>query len=870
MDKTFCVISHTHWDREWYFPFEMFRIKLLDLINHLFETLEEYPDYIFHLDAQTIVLEDYLEVYPENEERLKRYIKSGNIVIGPWYVQNDFFLSSAEATVRNLLIGKRIAKSFGKCTMAGYTPDQFGLPSQLPQILNQFGISTHLFGRGYTLYDKEDGLTKRPVPAESEWESPDGSHVFSVLMPYWYNNAQHISPEIDKGVALLENTEQKLGQWSHSPYLLLMNGVDHLEAQDDIIPIMEQLNQRLSGRKIVQMNMEEYLEKARPYAENESRKGELRYGQDREILTGTLSVRVDIKKQNFELQNMLEHQIEPLYAMLFLAGTEYPQNMLQYMWKKLIPNHAHDSICCCSNGRVMEHMKDRFLSLREMGELLIQRGCAFLNHHITREDTKNGEYYLTVVNTNQCDYSGVIDVQIDFAEKDGIQSFKIMSPDGKTVPYVVTNQSTTWRGVSSALNLPGSVRVNRYDIQMYADKIPAFGYVNYKVTEAPKAEEQGGSLLENEYLRIYIEQNKINIQDKLNRHVYADALHFEDVGDAGDSYNFVPISGDSPIVAKLTGQEIMYVNALKSKLKLTYIWDLPESSDAEGRSKKTLPNEICVFLSLGRGDKQVNIDVEIENQSKNHLVRAVIHTGINNTISYASSVYDIIKRDRTEIDTEIIYPTQPVNGFIYQKEDTKGLAIYTKGLYEYEHFENGNIALTLLRSVDKISDNPCHDWAYWGVEENLMIGRTSVSFAIMPFVDEEMVPAYEQNINAKPLVWFDSVDTRMFVAGKRAVQESEVEEVYVLKDKYEALKLPHTQQFISVNPRVCVSAFKKAERHPGVICRFYNPLDRGITDLIEEGRYCVTKTDLEEEKRESFDNTAEKKKIVSLYITTAE
>ena len=128
MDNTvYCVLSHTHWDREWYQPFEKFRMRLCDLINNLFKILEEYPDYIFHLDAQTIVLEDYLEIYPENEERLKRYIEAGNIIVGPWYVQNDFYLSSGEATIRNLLIGIDVAEKFGKCAKVGYTPDQFGL-----------------------------------------------------------------------------------------------------------------------------------------------------------------------------------------------------------------------------------------------------------------------------------------------------------------------------------------------------------------------------------------------------------------------------------------------------------------------------------------------------------------------------------------------------------------------------------------------------------------------------------------------------------------------------------------------------------------------------------------------------------------------
>lgn len=67
--KYFCVVSHTHWDREWYMPLERFKLKLVDLIDHLLATLEKYPAFIFHLDAQTVVLEDYLEYRPSAGKR---------------------------------------------------------------------------------------------------------------------------------------------------------------------------------------------------------------------------------------------------------------------------------------------------------------------------------------------------------------------------------------------------------------------------------------------------------------------------------------------------------------------------------------------------------------------------------------------------------------------------------------------------------------------------------------------------------------------------------------------------------------------------------------------------------------------------------
>ena len=65
------VIPHTHWDREWYKPFQYFRIKLVYVIDKLLQILEEDEEFSsFLLDGQTIVLEDYLQVKPANRERL--------------------------------------------------------------------------------------------------------------------------------------------------------------------------------------------------------------------------------------------------------------------------------------------------------------------------------------------------------------------------------------------------------------------------------------------------------------------------------------------------------------------------------------------------------------------------------------------------------------------------------------------------------------------------------------------------------------------------------------------------------------------------------------------------------------------------------
>ena len=143
------IISHSHWDREWYLPFESHRMQLVELFDNLFDLFENDPDFkSFHLDGQTIVLDDYLEICPENRDKVQRYIDEGKLKIGPFYILQDDYLISSEANVRNTLIGQQECKKWGKSTQIGYFPDTFGNMGQAPQLLQQSGIHVAAFGRG--------------------------------------------------------------------------------------------------------------------------------------------------------------------------------------------------------------------------------------------------------------------------------------------------------------------------------------------------------------------------------------------------------------------------------------------------------------------------------------------------------------------------------------------------------------------------------------------------------------------------------------------------------------------------------------------------------------------------------------------------
>src|SRR5690606_10152508 len=123
------VVSHTHWDREWYHTAGRFRQRLVALVDELLNgaATARTP---FLLDGQGIVLEDYLAVRPDAREELARLLREGALEAGPWYVLADELIPSGEALVRNLLAGRAVLRSLGATPPPVlYCPDSFGHPA---------------------------------------------------------------------------------------------------------------------------------------------------------------------------------------------------------------------------------------------------------------------------------------------------------------------------------------------------------------------------------------------------------------------------------------------------------------------------------------------------------------------------------------------------------------------------------------------------------------------------------------------------------------------------------------------------------------------------------------------------------------------
>ena len=848
MNKIFCVISHTHWDREWYEPLEKFRLRLVDLMDNLLEVLGDYPEYIFHMDAQTIVLEDYLEIRPYKVDILKKYIKEGRLLVGPWYVQNDFYLTSGEATIRNLMIGSKIAEDMGKCTWVGYTPDQFALISQLPQILRGFNMDNCIFGRGYTFFEKIDGeLRQEPKPSELIWEGADGSKVMAVHMPYWYNNAQRFSEDISKSLKLLEMIEKDFENIALTPYLLLMNGVDHLEAQENLLPILDKVEIGLSDHKqIKQYTMQKYLEDVKDYLENNKINvpkycGEMRNGQDYAVLQGTLSSRIYLKTLNTKAQNLLECKLEPLYSFIQMAGAagKYPSDFMKYLWKLLIQNHPHDSICGCSRDEVHEHMVDRFGRISEAGEALVQRGMEFISAHVSRAELSEDEYLITLFNTTENSRNGVIELELQFPVEEKTENFVIVDNEGKNVPFIAFIKEKKHRNIFSPINLPGSIEVDSYRICFYMEEVKGLGYKALTVKAIPgilKVEKQTATIkkeaiLENEFIKVTVhETGQIDLLYKENSKLFCNVLMLEDSEDCGDSYVYGKAEKGYSITSEGVIPEISCLcsNGFETKYKMVYNMMLPQYFNRkEGiRSDKLIDNRIEILLSLKKAKPMLEVSFNINNTSKDHRLRVLINTGMNVDNTYASTPFDVILRDRRDVLEGVKNGTQPNSGFVDISDGVYGLAVLNEGVYEYEHLleESGTIAMTLLRVNDKIEVNSLGDT--WQVPGNQCIGTTKINIALCPHKGDYLegkLPLLVREFQNPLLICFQPVDVHKFVGGRPAVQDSEIKEIFYREDKYSKVSFPKEVQFATIKGKgIILSALKKAEKDDGIILRVYN------------------------------------------------
>lgn len=824
------IVPHTHWDREWYRTFQQFRIRLIDLINNLIDILEKDKTYSdFTLDGQTIVLEDYLEVHPERRGILKKYITEGRIHVGPWYILPDEFLVSAESIVRNLLLGHKIASEFGRVMKIGYIPDPFGHISQLPQILKGFGIDNIIFWRGI-----EYGQTQGN---EFIWQGPDGTELFAVHLPKaGYCNVMSLPKGVDQAYKLIKKAIDDLLSRETSKSLLLLNGVDHLEAQPHIPLLAKELNKRFTDIEIKQGNLKEYIDYAKDTVKSNLNKitGEFRSGKDTHILQSVYSSRMYIKQANERCETLLEKWAEPTASLAWLLGKDYPQNLIWTSWKWLLKNHPHDSICGCSIDQVHKEMITRFDWSKQIAQEVINKSLDYITNKIKIDYLKEDELALIVFNPLPYSIDENVEVRVKFPKEVNLNRVKVLTTQGEEIPYQLKGYGLDYKIIFDPFMVPQFLEVNYADISFTAKDIPACGYKTFTIKaindlrihkEYETDIRAGRDYIENKYYKVIAETNgTITIIDKLNNKVFKNCHRFVDGGDAGDEYTYSPPLNDQIVISQLNNISIQDVGPAEATLKISGKMILPVGlkSDRKSRAKKMIECPIESEIKLFSEIQRIEFKIKFDNKASDHRLQIEFPTAIKTDYVYAEGHFDVVKRSINLPDSEgwkeKAYKTAHNSGFVDINDGEYGLALLNQGLPEYEIIpENNTIALTLLRCVGWLSRG---DMEYkkgnagpsFATPEAQCLGENTFSYALIPHQGS----------------WDDASIPRKTKQYKTKVLTKQLKnQPGNLSDEYSFIELG--------GEHLEISAIKKHEFEDKLLIRIYNPINRETSGKIKLG-----------------------------------
>ncbi len=652
------VVPHTHWDREWYWPFERFQLRLAEVVDELIDVLERDSGFSsFTLDGQAIVLEDYLDARPENEGRLRALLEAGRIEVGPSYVLPDELLVGSESLVRNLLLGRWVCERFGaRTSTVGYLPDSFGHPLQLPQILAGFGIGSFIFSRGLGDEMDEVGVVFR-------WRAPDGSEVLAIQQLPSYSNFAQVRDASDaqdriEGIAA-RFAEALCGAGVNS--LLLCAGDDHVYVQPELPALCAELERRLPDAEVRIARYGDYVEAVSDAAELPAWTGELLGSRLHNVLRGVNSARLYLKQANERAERRLL-AVETLGALRTLrTGERFPISDFRLAWRQLLRCHPHDSICGCSCDEVHRDMLVRYELLDRAVDALEGRALAGL------PSGEGDGADVGVVNVLPQRRRGLIEVE-------------------GMAPAMVELGGFSARTVSLAPADPPDAGLDQ----------PRSDLVS----------------IESDTVRVEVAgDGTLTVLDKLTGSRYERLHRLEDEPDMGDLYNFCPVEGAPRWHSDFASARVLRGGPCVWELELRVTAERPVSLGDGG----TAPLEATTVVRLVQGARRVEFRTAIENATEDHRLRAVFPVPGAVPDPGAAAGGPVRAEGQFALVDRPLVPPEPRAEWVEPPDPTQHtlgavalgpLALLTKGLPEYEARPGAaatELCLTLLRAVGVIS-----------------------------------------------------------------------------------------------------------------------------------------------------------------------
>jgi alpha-mannosidase len=436
------VVPHTHWDREWYEPFQRFRLRLVALLDDVLDRMERDPRQRFTLDGQMAAVDDYLEVRPERRDRVAALVRDGRLAVGPWQILLDEFLCSGENIVRNLERGVRRAGELGAAMPVGYLPDMFGHIAQMPQILAGAGLAHACVWRG---------VPDRVRRHAFAWVAPDGTAIHTEYLPGGYGNAAGLVENpvlVSRRAADLASFLRSWRDADPDGPMLAMYGADHAAPAADV-PDLLASTEASAGVRLRLGTLTDYFA-TRPTDLDGLRAvhGELRSHARANILPGVISVRAHLKRAMGRAERTVERYAEPLAALWYGDGpsprsgsgsgepqrrsSRYPiQGFLDMAWTRLIDASCHDSVTGCGCDETAQQVDARLAEADQLGRAV----CDLVGVRLAEDVPRDG---YAVVNPTPAARTGLVVLDVGAPGE-----VCLVTADGGVVPAQTLDRAPT-------------------------------------------------------------------------------------------------------------------------------------------------------------------------------------------------------------------------------------------------------------------------------------------------------------------------------------------------------------------------------------------------------------------------------------------
>ncbi len=877
-DRVFHVISNTHWDREWRYPFQRNRQMLVDMIDKVLEILKSEPEYrAFHLDSQSVVIKDYLEVRPHKEEQIIKFVKERRLFIGPWYVLPEQFQVGGENLIRNLLLGHKTSTRYGRVSKIGYSPFSWGQISQLPQIYKEFGIELIMFYRGINSLDSPK--------AEFLWIGADGTEAISSrfsTMPrynfyfYIYRPVIHneffsdVEYKWSRGGVPFHFSDKQLADEDYfivdpldgyypenirkqveaiindqvddftTPHVIWMEGHDSSGPNIKTVQIIKDIKKIFPDINVVHSTLEDYAKLLfesvdvnslkKVYGERRSSQFDRRSGN---MYGYTTSARMYLKQKNFEAEKWTQFYAEPFNVFSSLTGRDINDQYLEKAWELIVQNSSHDSIGGCSLDQIHDDMMDRYRQAIEISKGVFERSIKHIVKNLDLPNVSDENLFLVAFNPNNYLRNEVVECFIDIPKEFDKGDFNIYDLSGNEIEKQIVSSEHHQPVLEQLIDRPMYFDMMRYHCFIDLKSVPEFGYKSFllKPIKNEKLSQRDGkpkiknlkdglakkNVIENNFLKVKINSNgTFDLFDKVNKKDYKGLGYFYDEGEAGHAWVNIPTK---PFITTLKSKakiKIIQNGALSATVKISHKIKIPINlSERKKKNPKLVVVDVNLLITLHKNSRNVELKIEVNNKAESHRLRIMFPTNLDAKFHYGEGQFDVVKRSSERPDT-----TDWIEQPMYD--------------YPMHHFAD-------------VTDEK-HGFAVLvdGLKEYELLDDKKKTLAVTLFRGFEYIiaPSSKQDYtHLKGSQCLGKSKYRMAIyPHKDDWQAGEVyKEALNFNNQISLVQtgkangdLPSELSFMKVSPDVLVfSALKKSEDGNGFVLRVYNPTEMDVEGKVE-------------------------------------